>query len=213
MNIEILRKIAGREEIDYQFLLSALSEYSHPRDKISNWIKSGELIRIKKGLYVFGKHISLIPFSHEILANLIYGPSAISLNYALSYYGLIPERTTTITSITNKRNKVFSTPVGEFTYHYLSPMKYPVGIELMNESTNNHFLIASPEKALCDYIHLRDRTIALESREDIHAYLFHDLRIDENILRSFRVNKLSEICHAYKDKRLTLLKQFITAWK
>lgn len=48
MRIEALRKLAGREEIDYQFLISALQSYLQPRDKVSQWLKSGDLIRIKK---------------------------------------------------------------------------------------------------------------------------------------------------------------------
>lgn len=213
MNIETVRKLAGREEVDYQFLLSILSEYAHPRDKISVWLKSGDLIRVKKGLYIFGKHIALTPYAQEVLANLIYGPSAISLNYALSFYGLIPERVTTITSITNKRNKSFATPVGEFTYKYLSPAKYPTGIELRINSQDNHFLIASPEKALCDHIYLTDKKVILLNIDDINAYLFHDLRIDESALRTFKVNNLSQISKIYEDKRLDLLTQFIKMWK
>lgn len=212
MNIAMVRKLAEREEIDYQFLLSVLSEYARPRDKISEWLKTGDLIRVKKGLYVFGKHTSLTPYSHEILANLIYGPSAISLSYALSFYGLIPERVTTITSITNKRNKSFSTPVGEFTYKYLSPAKYPVGIEL-SEGSNHCFLIASPEKALCDHIHLSDKKITLSDIDSVSAYLFHDMRIDETALRSLKINNLSEICGVYADDRLNLLLTFIKKWK
>src|SRR5579862_4289111 len=158
MKLETVRKIAGKEEIDYQFLLSLLSEYAHPRDKISEWLKSGDLIRVKKGLYVFGKQIALIPYSLEVLANLIYGPSAISLNYALAYYGFIPERVTTVTSITNKRKKSFATPAGEFTYQYLSLAKYPFEIELAGHK-QKHFLIASPEKAICDHIYLTDKRI------------------------------------------------------
>ena len=61
----------------------------------------------KKGLYIFGKSVALQPYSKEVLANLIYGPSAISLSYALSYYGLIPERVHIVTSITNNRIKTF----------------------------------------------------------------------------------------------------------
>lgn len=76
MNIEKLRKKAGREEIDYQFLLPLLAKYAYPRDKISSWLKAGDLIRVKKGLYVFGKDAALHPYSKEVLANLIYGPSA-----------------------------------------------------------------------------------------------------------------------------------------
>jgi predicted transcriptional regulator of viral defense system len=213
MKIEKVRKIAGREEIDYQFLLSVLSEYAHPRDKISEWIKSGDLIRVKKGLYVFGEHIAQTPYSHKVLANLIYGPSAISLNYALSFYGLIPERVTTITSITHKRNKIFSTSVGEFTYKYISLSKYPIEIELVNHSKHSHFLIASPEKALCDHITLTDKKIKLASLDDINNYLLQDLRIDESALRSLRANKLINISKAYDDPRLELLTKFIRKWR
>ncbi|MEM1244661.1 MAG: hypothetical protein AAGG80_07595, partial [Pseudomonadota bacterium] len=120
MNIETLRKLAGKEEIDYQFIVSALAGYARPRDKISNWLKSGQLIRVKKGLYIFGKSVALQPYSKEVLANLIYGPSAISLTYALSYYGLIPERVDVITSVTNKRHKSFATCIGEFSYYALN---------------------------------------------------------------------------------------------
>lgn len=213
MKIELIRKSAGKEEIDYQFLLSMLSEYSHPRDKISEWLKSGDLIRIKKGLYVFGKNIALNAFSLEVLANLIYGPSAISLNYALAYYGLIPEKVTTVTSIVSKRNKLFSTPVGEFTYQYLNPQKYPMGIELAQDANQNHFLIASPEKALCDYVHLIDKKMKLNTFNEVEAYLLHDLRIDESALKLLRINQLSKISSLYEDARLDLLTKFIKKWK
>lgn len=211
--IATIRKLAGREVIDYQFLLSILSEYAHPRDKITEFLKSGDLIRVKKGLYVFGNQIAQTPYSLEVLANLIYGPSAISLSYALSFYGLIPERVTTITSITNKRNKAFSTPVAEFTYQYLNPLKYPIGIELAETANKNHFLIASPEKALCDQIYLVDKNIQFSTLDNVDSYLFHDLRIDESILRKFNINKLNHITNAYKDSRLVLLKNYIKKWK
>ena len=213
MKIETVRKWVGKEEIDYPFLISVLARYAHPRDKISDWLKSGDLIRIKKGLYVFGKHIALTPYSHEVLANLIYGPSAISLSYALSYYGLIPERAHTVTSITSKRNKLFTTPIGEFTYTYLNPTKYAVGIELISTSKTHHFLIASPEKALCDHIHLIDKRIIFSHVSEIEAYLLGDLRIDENALKTFRIKKILEICVAYQDTRLEFLIMFIKKWK
>lgn len=213
MKIETLRKLAGKEVVDYPFLLSMLSEYDRPRDKISTWLKSGDLIRVKKGLYIFGKNVALLPYSHEVLANLIYGPSAISLSYALAFYGLIPERVTTITSITNKRNKLFATPIGEFTYRYLHTKKYAVGITLASHSKENHFLIASPEKALCDHLHLTDNKIILSNHDEMEAYLFQDLRIDKDLVQSFNKNMLLEISSIYNDERLNLLTSFIKKWK
>jgi len=73
---------------------------TRPRDKISDLLKKGTIIRVKKGLYVFGEDNRKKPYSKEILANLIYGPSYISLDYALQYHGLIPERVEAVTSVT-----------------------------------------------------------------------------------------------------------------
>lgn len=212
MDIRTARILAEKEEIDYQSLLNILHNYSRPRDKISEWLKSGDLIRVKKGLYVFGEHISLSPYSTEILANLIYGPSAISLNYALSYFGLIPERVTTITSITNKRNKLFSTPVGIFTYRYLNNNKYSIGIELIKNINQNHFLIASPEKAISDYISLVDKEIEITNIDEMHHYLLSDLRMDANGLRKLNLPKLTSISNLYDDRRLDILVVFLKKW-
>ncbi|WP_267256594.1 hypothetical protein [Coxiella endosymbiont of Ornithodoros maritimus] len=54
-----------------------------------------------------------------MLANTVYGPSAISLTYALSYYALIPERVNIVTSVVNNCIKSFSTSIVEFKYYYL----------------------------------------------------------------------------------------------
>jgi predicted transcriptional regulator of viral defense system len=87
-----LRKIIPREEFDYALLTAALSEYAAPRQKINELLKSGVITRVKKGLYIFGPAYNQVPVCKEVLANLIYGPSCLSLEYALAYHGLIPER-------------------------------------------------------------------------------------------------------------------------
>ncbi|MDP3560526.1 MAG: hypothetical protein Q8R79_09310 [Legionellaceae bacterium] len=209
MRIEQLYKLAGREEIDYAFITAALSNYACPREKISTWLKNKSLIRIKKGLYVFGDQIAQQPYSLEVLANLIYGPSAISLRYALAFHGLIPERVTTITCITNKRNKQFDTPVGPFTYRYLNNRRYAIGIELRSTVTGVSFLMASPEKALCDLIYLEDRALSIQSPQDIAAYLFQDLRLDEDILRQLNLKSLQQLVVQYQHSTLTQVIEFI----
>ena len=83
MKIETLRKNAGREEIDYPFLLSELKEYSRPRDKITEWLKSGDLIRVKKGLYVFGKNSAQLKKSNSAnwLSSFQVSPYLISTSF------------------------------------------------------------------------------------------------------------------------------------
>lgn len=202
MKIETLRKLANREEIDYLFLLSALKNYACPREKISAYLKKGELIRIKKGLYIFGESVAQTFYSKEILANLIYGPSAISLTYALSFYNLIPERVTIMSSITPKRNKNFITPIGTFNYYYLNQKKYSVGINLITHQGQQSFLIASVEKALCDQLYLIDSTIQLDNQKAVAAYLYEDLRCSKESLKQINLKKLKEIVTIYEDSRL-----------
>ena len=132
LNIHQLYQHAGQNIVDYVLLKSILSDYAHPRGKISAWLKSGDLIRVKKGLYVFATQITKEPYSLELLANLIYGPSVLSLNTALSYHGLIPEAVHTMTSITNRRNKKFDTPVGTFSYHYMHTKKLHIGVDIIS---------------------------------------------------------------------------------
>lgn len=168
-----LQKISPFSEIDYFQLKSALSEYAHPHTKIQQLLAAGALIRVKKGLYVLGKDYSNAPFSLTILANLIYGPSAISLDYALSYYGFIPEHVYAITSITPQRDKTFDTPVGRFTYRYLTMKKYTIGLTRLRLNDGRYIFIASPEKALLDKIYF-SKPIAIKNNQEAENFLFED---------------------------------------
>ncbi|HBI21253.1 MAG TPA: hypothetical protein DDY37_01470 [Legionella sp.] len=212
MNIYELRNIISAEIVDFNQLSAALSHYAHPRGKISAWLTSGELIRVKKGLYVFGRAACRYPYSIELLANLVYGPSAISLRYALSYYGLIPETVHTITSITSKRNKRFSTPVGDFTYRYLPPAKYTIGIQIEQRPHHTHFLMASPEKALCDTIMLSEKNLTLASEDALEAFLFDDLRMDEEAFKTLSMPSIQQIADCYHNPRLTSFSNYAQRW-
>jgi predicted transcriptional regulator of viral defense system len=111
-----LRQEIDRDHFDYQQLTACLSHLSKPRDKINKLLSKGEIVRIRKGLYTFGRPYRRGPLSRELLANLVYGPSYVSLDYALSYHGLIPERVSTVTSVALGRSRKFDTPLGTFTY-------------------------------------------------------------------------------------------------
>src|SRR4030042_3425690 len=100
MNGVDVRNRIPAEIFDYQTLTDVLKGLSSPRDKITDMVRQGIIIRVKKGLYVFGDKYRRHPYSRELLANLVYGPSYVSLDYALAYYGIIPERAEALPSVT-----------------------------------------------------------------------------------------------------------------
>jgi predicted transcriptional regulator of viral defense system len=189
-----LRKSALIEEVDYNFIKHALREYKNPRVKINDLLKKKEIIRVKKGLYVFGAELARQPYSKETLANLIYGPSYISLEYALSFYGLIPERVETITSVTNKRNKFFKTPVGNFSYRYLNPMIYAYEITLHEIDTRHSILIATREKAISDLLYFTDK---MTDQKELENYLVENLRLESADLSDLNLGKLMQLAALY----------------
>ena len=129
LSADALRRDIGREEFDYVTLTGALKGYARPRAKITALLRRNAIIRVKKGLYVFGPEIRRRPFSLELLANMIYGPSYISMEYALAHYGLIPERVNEVTSASLERNKRFNAPVGRLSYQAIPEKAFWIGEE------------------------------------------------------------------------------------
>jgi hypothetical protein len=161
-------------ELDYQIVMDALKGYAYPRKALSDALARRDLIRIKKGLYVqSGRGIP--PYSREVLANMIYGPSYISYEYALAYYNLIPERVEEVTSATTGKSKSFTTPAGRFSYTHISTNYYGFGFGRKQCGDERTFLIADPEKAVTDRV-IREK--GRFSLRGMRQFLFDNLRID-----------------------------------
>jgi hypothetical protein len=204
---ELRRRISG-EEFDYQALLDGLREYNRPRDKITNLLRQGDIIRVKKGIYIFGERDRRRVFSRELLANMIYGPSYVSLETALNYYGLIPERVEAMTSVTGARGRRFFTPVGLFIYRGVPMNAYRIGIDQVELESGRSFLIATPEKALADKIQA-DRGTAIRTQTEMRTYLLDSLRIDPDGLRRLNTETISLIADQYRSRKLRLLSSLL----
>jgi hypothetical protein len=206
-----LRQRIGREEFDYPALMTALSSYASPRDRVTACLRRGDIIRVKKGLYVFGDLLRRRPYSRELLANLVYGPSIVSLDSALSFHGLILERVEAMTSTTTKRPKTFDTPIGAFIYRQ-APMNYfHLGMDRV-EQKDVAFLIAVPERALADKIR-DDRGHPLRSQRDVARYLFDDLRIDREDLVHLSPDLLDKLAVASRSGRIANCAKFLRKLK
>lgn len=209
MTNSLLTKSIPYEEFDYQTLLDSVHGYAQPRMKISGMLAKGDIIRVKKGLYILGESLRRRPFCRELLANLIYGPSYVSFEYALHYYGLTPERVETVTSVTCGRSRTFDSPVGTFSYRMIPIEAFRTGMDQVELDDGRSFLIAIPEKALADRI-VADRGAGITTQKELHEYLLADLRIDPANLRELDPIRLTEISQHYRSRRVKLLADLIT---
>lgn len=194
-------RFAKTAYIEAEQLIPLLTTYTNPRDFLSRLVKRGELIRLKNGFYVIAEKIEAIPVPYEQIANLLYGPSYISFEWALSYYGMIPEGVYVVTSAAATKSKSFNTPLGTFDYSYLSHARYAVGID-QQENVAGRFLIATPEKALIDLVHSKSRN--LDSKE-LLVDLIESRRMDAERLRALDKKRLLTIAENYRSRTVQQL--------
>lgn len=193
-----LKKL-GIIPIDYSLLNSILTEYSSPRNKVAALEKSGDLMRLKRGLYVVSPRVSGSILSTELIANHIYGPSYLSMESALRYYGLIPERVYAVRSMTLKRSKDFENSIGRFDYTYCPNEYYSIAIR--QESYCDYtFLIASPEKALCDLINYTPN-LNLRFKKSMKEYLEENIRFDMDEFYKMDIEVFRECAKVSKKRR------------
>jgi hypothetical protein len=169
-------KQLGIIPVDYALMGSIFRGYKSPRNKIANLETEGKLIRLKRGLYVVSPDVSGELLSTELIANHIYGPSYISMESALTYYGLIPESVHIVKSMTTKRSRVFENSISRFDYITCSEEYYPIGIN-QKIGVDYSFLIASPEKALCDLI-LYTKEVRPRFVNALLLFLEENIRLD-----------------------------------
>jgi len=203
----VLRNAIEREEFDYQVLKSALADYASPRDRITALLRSGEIVRVKKGLYVFGAPYRRRPVCRELLANLMYGPSIVSLDYALAYRGLIPERVDSVTSVTTGRPRTFDTPLGRFVYRPTPCLD--AGLDRVTDESGS-FLIATAERALADRIR-DDRGGPLTTTGAMKDYLLFNLRISTEDLVKLDPHRLRDLAIRLKSTKVDVCARTIAA--
>ena len=149
--------------------------------QFSLWSKKRYLMRLKNGRYLFTQDRARV--KGDEVASFLYGPSYLSLETALAWYGFIPEMVYAYISVTSRINRRFINELGTFIYRHIKPQLFWGYAEIQTEY--GHILIAEPEKALLDYIYLNLRRIrtdsdfenirlnmdAVKEKIDVHKYL------------------------------------------
>jgi len=170
------------------------------RNSIANHIKraiaSGEVVHLRRGLYCLSERYNRFGINRNLLANLIYGPSYVSMEAALAYRGWIPEAVHGVTSVGLCRAKSFDTDVGCFDYVQVRQEPLLAGVERIESSDSPlSFLMAKPLKALCDLVAARG-----ENWTDSEP-LLESLRIDEDCLEGLRRSDFDELIGVYRSRK------------
>ena len=195
----------AEQPITKQILLDLLKDYKRPYDKIAELVKKGILVLVKRGIYAPGEKLKIAKPESFLLANHLLGPSYVSMESALSYWGLIPEKVFEISSVTTQINKIYKTPLGRFSYTHLPLPYYAFGIQKVILTPRQVVLMASPEKALCDKI-ICTSGILLRSIKQVRELLNEDLRIENETLKNLNIEEIGKwIIDAPKNNSLVML--------
>lgn len=154
-------------------------------NQLTRWQKKGLIVKLRKGVFLLNKSDRKVAASRTFIANQLYQPSYISMEYALQYHGLIPERVEDVTSITTKKTAAFKTPEGAFVYQHIKPQAYR-GFQMRKDDAGFSFFLAEPEKAIVDFLYL-----------NLHKFVRNDLKVFSESYRFQNVEGLKN--KAFKD--------------
>jgi predicted transcriptional regulator of viral defense system len=133
--------------------------------QLYRWTKEGKLLSLRRGMYAFSEPYQRHLVNPAALSNHLYKPSYLSTYWALSYYGMIPEKVPVFTAVSTRVTRKFSNSFGLFRYSNIkTSLFFGYRAVVMDEQK---VLLADPEKALLDLWHLeqgewhQDRVIAM----------------------------------------------------
>lgn len=155
-------------------VLAKFPEFSQMN--LTRWLKLGYIVRLRRGWFSFPEFLSNSDFV-RLAANKIYKPSYISLQYALAFYGMIPETVVQLTCVTSLKTASFENAWGQFVYQNLKPsliFGYEPFVVEHPSANGQTFLMATPEKALLDFFYLNP---FYKTQDDFEA-----LRLDEDFM-------------------------------
>ncbi len=187
---EAIRSFEG-QPINRQMLDDLLKDYKRPDDKITELLKQKILTQIKSKLYIPGPALRMKRPEPMLLANHIKSPSYVSLETALEYWQLIPERVYQITSATTKRAGTYTTAMGLYSYIHLPLPYYSFGLISVELAPQQVIIMATAEKALSDKL-VTTKGLLFRSSKPVKAWLLEDMRMDREYLRRLRPEVLRD---------------------
>ena len=179
MPVIFSRDLSGRKAKEAQLM----------RNQLNRWRQKGLIIKLKRGAYILNELDRKNSPGLQFIANQLYGPSYVSLEFALNLYGLIPERVSDITSVTTKKTMVIKNDLGVFIYQHIKPDAFR-GFKALKEDSGITVFIAEPEKAVVDFLYLNLNNMPVDN-----TAIFRDSYRFQNLeqLKAAKIMKFSKL--------------------
>ncbi len=181
---ELIKKIDSPVFSLDDLRLEGLKVYPY---QLSEWTKKDYIIKLKNGVYAFSERKKEV--SNEYISFLLYQPSYLSMEWALSRYGLIPEMVYGFTAVSTKTTRTFKNNFGLFMYRHVKKEMF-FGYKKIKDK-NQIYLIAEPEKAFVDYLYFNSAQI--KSKEDVEELRFNEFELKK--LSKKKIIKIAEIAN------------------
>ncbi len=192
MDFDTLLSLLGDEPVfETSFLLAGSAKPAQIRLQLNRWIKSGKVIKWRRGLYSLAPPYQKEPPHPFVIANHLQTGSYVSLQSALSYYGMIPDIAQTVTSVGSGRPEQLTNPLGSFIFRHIKPAAF-FGYTLTPLTAKQNAIIAEPEKALLDVLYLHPGS-------DSNAFL-NELRLQN--LDKVDTSKLTNMADRFQSPKM-----------
>lgn len=193
------KKMMKYPYVSMAFFYSQGQSQKTVKNQLINWVKSGDIVRLRKGIYTLPEAERGRGLSRLLIANILYYPSYVSLEYALGYWGMIPEAVFEITSVTPKKTQVFSNAFGKFGYRSIRK-EWFFGFVSAKDEFGFDVLIATPEKSLLDYFYLKappyvkaksyfDESLRIQNVEQLNIDKLQQMAKKMNSAKVYRIVK------------------------
>jgi predicted transcriptional regulator of viral defense system len=154
MEFKRLLKLVGDEPVfESSLLFAGETDPSYLQRQLSRWVQGGYLYQLRRGLYALAPPYTKTRAHPFLIANRMVRSSYVSCQSALAHYGLIPEYTPTVTSVTTRRPAAWNTGLGRFEYRHVKTELF-FGYTLIDLGNNQRAFVSQPEKAILDQVHL-----------------------------------------------------------
>jgi len=120
---------------------------THASATLARLAAARHLVRLRRGLWALPGRVDPLTLPARLTAPL---PSYVSLQSALYLHGMISQVPVVTYAVSLARARRFSTPLGTISVHHVAPSFF-FGYE---DTGQTGVLMASPEKALVDFLYL-----------------------------------------------------------